>query len=139
MVTCIRLHHLVHFSSLAGWVSNADFGQHYLKIDLRRVYEVTAITTQGATWGSTKNPKKAWVTEYTLLHSLDDKHWTIYSGNRTERFGKRLRGNFDEYSVVTRRFHQPFLVRPFICHQIFLFYLPVGQSIPTKRHYQIKS
>ena len=55
-----------------GWSARHNNHHQWIQFDLRRLYKITMLSTQG------RKIVKQWVTRYTLAHSVDCVHFVPY-------------------------------------------------------------
>lgn len=91
-------------NSQYGWCpARTNVPNQYLQIDLKAVYVVCAVATQGHVMHG-----KHWTTKYNLAISIDGRTWHVYKVNSTV---KVFPGNSDKSSVVKHVLPMPIKAR----------------------------
>ncbi|XP_030842312.1 uncharacterized protein LOC580443 [Strongylocentrotus purpuratus] len=88
----------------ASWLANRNDYEQWIKADLRAVYIVQGVITQG-------QPNfDQWVTRFTISHSLDGKTWAKVKDHCTSET-KTFVGNHDSRTPIVNFFDRDFKAR----------------------------
>ncbi|OCT61346.1 neuropilin 2 S homeolog isoform X1 [Xenopus laevis] len=89
-----------------GWTPNVDTNREYLQIDLRFLFLLTAVATQGAISRETQTPY--YVKSYKLEVSTNGEDWMMFRHGKNHKI---FQGNTDPTEVVLNKIPQPVLAR----------------------------
>ena len=84
---------VIYHEIISALKSSCLFSSHYSQIDLRDVYKVTGVATQGG------DGLSEWVTSYKLQYTMDDSTWQYYS-QVNDSSSQRLSGDYQNFIVV---------------------------------------
>lgn len=81
---------------VGGWAARHNNHHQWIQFDMRRIYKITMISTQG------RKIVKQWVTRYTLAHSVDCVHFVPYKQRDRLKVGMK-------FFLIKRRFEMQIL------------------------------
>ncbi|XP_072170354.1 uncharacterized protein [Diadema setosum] len=88
-----------------GWSAQINDHSQYLQVNLRGLYRVTGVITQG------RADANQWVTSFKVEHSLNGQDWTVVKDNGLPPQDKVFDGNSDRTTEVTNLFSPPLTTR----------------------------
>lgn len=79
---------------MGGWSARHNNHHQWILFDLRRIYKITMLSTQG------RKIVKQWVTRYTLAHSVDCVHFVPYKQRDRLKVGMNFVLIREEISLI---------------------------------------
>lgn len=88
---------------VGGWSARHNNHQQWIQFDLRRIYKITMLSTQG------RKIVKQWVTRYTLAHSVDCVHFVPYKQRDRLKVGMNFVLIREEISFINHELNHLFI------------------------------